>query len=39
MNFDETWDDKKLFDYFDFTAEERHFIDSFIGDWYECDTK
>ena len=39
MNFDETWDDEKLFDYFDFTTEERHFVDSFIGDWYECDSK
>lgn len=39
MDFTQKWDDEKLFNYFGFTQEEIDFINEYIQDWYEQDTK
>ena len=39
MDFSQEWSDEKLFDYFELTQEERKFINTYIQNWYEQDTK
>ena len=39
MDFSQEWTDKKLFDYFELTQEEREFINTYIQNWYERDGK
>jgi len=39
MDFTQKWDDEKLFNHFGFTQEEIDFINEYIQDWYEQDTK
>jgi hypothetical protein len=37
MDFSQEWTDEKLFDHFELTQEERHFINTYIPNWYERD--
>ena len=39
LDFTQEWDDEKLFNYFGFTQEEIDFVNEYIQDWYEQDTK
>jgi len=39
LNFNESWNDDKCFDYFELNIEERNFIKTYIKDWYEYDFK
>jgi hypothetical protein len=39
MDFSRKWTDKQLYRHFGLTKEEVQFIESYIGDWYEADSK
>jgi hypothetical protein len=39
LDFNESWDDKKCFDYFGLTQEEREFVNTYIQDYYGCEVK
>ena len=39
MDFSQEWTDEKLYKYFKLSKEEVQFIESYIGDWYEADSK
>lgn len=39
LDFNESWDDQKCFDYFELTQEEINFINTYIQDYYEHDFK
>lgn len=39
LDFNESWNDQKCFDYFELTQEERSFINTYIQDYYAHDFK
>ena len=39
LDFNESWNDEKCFDYFELTQEERDFINTYIQDYYKHDFK
>ena len=39
LDFNESWNDEKCFDYFELTQEERDFVNTYIQDYYSHDFK
>lgn len=39
LDFNESWNDDKCFNYFELTQAERDFINTYIQNYYECDFK